>query len=312
MAMTSGDTIPASGFALRPRRAGELMDVSFRLTKQTIRTMWPLLLAVLVPLSLVSATQLTSISDSLGENDFGTRTNTSNAQTGVSFLFLIGIGVLLLAMVPAMYSIHMGKDMSLGESVRAGLRRAPIAILYAIMAFVAFIVLMIPFFIVVFIAFFVLIKIGSAAGVVGVIIVVVVAYLAMIVALLGIAARFQLGFVALVLEDIGPMEALRRGWRLSAGRWLQLGAIQSAMLVLSYIVILIAVVIATLLKRSVEGKIGVTIVAFLGYLLFTMWWNTMYTALGVSMYVDSRVRTEALDLGQLSSQLSTNSSALLG
>jgi hypothetical protein len=303
----NGD-IGLSRFELRPRRAGELMDVAFRLTRFAIRTMWPLLLGVLVPISLVSATQVAALRDSLEPeriNDVNRVNDSSSAQSGLSVLFLIGILVLLLAMIPAMYSAHMGTPIGLGQSLKRGLRRGPVALLYAIVAFIAFSLLMIPFVIALGIAAVILVRIGSVAGGVGAAISVIIITVGFIVALLGIASRFQLGFVALVVEGVGPIEALKRGWTLSRGRWMHFGAVQGAMLIIAYIAVGVVGGIGFLAVRNLEGSFAIAAGYFVIYLLFTMWWNTMYTGLGVSMYVDSRVRNEALDLGQLSAQFSS-------
>jgi hypothetical protein len=252
-----------------------------------------------VPFSFLNAAQTASLSS-------WNRTQISNAgsSSGLSLLVSIGIGLILVTTVPGMFATHMGRPISPSESFRRGIRRVPYVLIYAVVAFVVYIVLMIPSIIVLGLLAYVVIQIGGVAGAVGIAVFGFIAYAAFFVVILGLISRLHLGFVALVLEDIGPLSALSRGWRLSAGRWLQFGAIQAGLLILSSIVIGVAVLIGGYMKRTIEGSIGAGIVSFIGFLLFTLWWTPLYTAVGVSMYVDGRVRTEALDLHQLTAKLS--------
>lgn len=296
-----------SGFELRPRRAGELMDVAFRLTRHAIHTMWPVMLAVLVPVSALAAVQIASLQNAASARDF---TTSSNGQSGLSLVSTIVVGLLVVTLVPAMYAIHMGAPISSGDALRHGLRRVPIAILYAILSSLALLGLMVPTTIVFVLAFFAIFAVARITGPVGVIVVAAISYLATFIGLLGLTGRFQLGFIALIIEYIGPVEALKRGFSLTKRRWLQYGALQALMLILIVIFGVVAGGVGAAVFSAIEGSIGIGIVAFAGYLLYLGIWFPMYTALGVAMYVDSRVRLEALDIGQLSSQLS--SPTLLG
>jgi hypothetical protein len=303
---TNGEPANMAGFELRPRRAGELIDVAFRLTKKTIAAMWPMLLLVFVPFSFLNAAQTASLS-SWNRNQIAK----SGSGGGLSFLLSIGVGLILVTTVPGMYATHMGRPISTGDSVRRGIRRVPLVLVYAVVAFFVYIVLMIPTVIVLGLLAFITVQIGGIAGTAGIAVLGIGSYAAFFVVLLGLISRLHLGFVALVLEDIGPFAALGRGWRLSTGRWLQFGAIQAGLFVLSSIVLGAALIVGGYLKRAIEGSIGAGIVAFIGFLLFSLWWTPLYTAVGVSMYVDARVRTEALDLQQLTSKFSNAGSLLV-
>jgi hypothetical protein len=297
---TNGEPRTAQGFDLRPRRAGEIVDVAFRLTKQTVAKLWPLLLVVLLPYAYLYAVQIASTSwDST--NRYSSQSGTSS---GLTFLGSVAIGLVLVLTVPVMYATHMGKEVPTQEMLKQGLRRIPMALVYAVVAFFVFLLLMIPTSFVLGILIFVLAQIGGFAGVVGIVVVGLLAYIGFSVVLLGLMSRLQLGFIAVVLEDIGPFAAVSRGWRLSAGRWLQFGAIHAGVTVLSSIVLGVAFALGGFVKGVIEGTVGVGIVSFVGVLLFLLCWTPMYTALGVSMYVDGRVRTEALDLQQLTNKLS--------
>ena len=305
----AGQGATLSEFELRPRRAGELLDVAFRLTKHVIRTMWPVMLVVLVPVSALAALQIVSVSDAATSDDFATAAN-SSGQSGLSFLSTAVVGLLLTALIPAMYAAHMGSPISSSDALRHGLKRMPMAIVYAILAFIGFVIILIPAFFGVALIFFAVFAVARVAGIIGVIVVGGLFYIGLIVGFLGLAGRFQVGFVSLVLEDIGPFEALKRGFALTKRRWLQFGALSTLLFVLTFIVVLVAAGIGAAVRSSVEGSVGVGLVAFVGYLLYLGIWIPLYAALGLALYVDSRVRDEALDLGQLSSQLS--SPTLLG
>jgi hypothetical protein len=287
---------------LRPRRAGELVDVAFRLTKHTIRTTWPVLLAVIVP----SAVLLSLNQNATWNNDdFGRVEASAGSQSGLSLLVLLAFGFVLLATVPGMYGIHSGLPLRPLDSAKRGLRRAPVVVVYAIVTIVLTFLLLIPLLLVFGIVMFIVGTVGNVGGTPVAVAVAVVGWIALLVAWLGLFSRFQLGYIALVLEDIGPFEAITRGWKLSAGRWLQFGAMQGAVFLLTYIVVILVLVLGVYLKRFIEGSVGVVLASFAGYLVSMVWWGPMYTALGVAMYTDSRVRKEALDLNQLSSQLSS-------
>ena len=131
-------------------------------------------------------------------------------------------------------------------------------------------------------------------------------YLFAVVFMLGIGSRFQVGIVAMVVEMTGATAAMRRGFRLTKTRWMAFGAVQGAMLLVSYLVMFIPT--ALVFSRASDAGSRPTygaIAAFVASLIFIVWWIPVYTGLGVAMYVDGRVRLEAIDLEHLSDELST-------
>ena len=108
---------------------------------------------------------------------------------------------------------------------------------------------------------------------------------------------------ALIIEGIGPMESIKRSWRLVAGeRWRVFGA---GFLVIILIVIVIGIasaVIALILSSGLGVSGGMT-----GYLVqqvATLLSIPLTAALGTVIYLDLRVRKESLSADELAGALS--------
>ena len=108
---------------------------------------------------------------------------------------------------------------------------------------------------------------------------------------------------ALIIEGIGPMESIKRSWRLVSGeRWRVFGA---GLLVIVLMVIFIGVVSAViaLILSSVLGVSG----GMTGYLVqqvASLLSIPLTAALGTVIYLDLRVRKESLSTDELAAALS--------
>ena len=299
--MNSAATHPP--IQLRPRRATELIDVSFQLWRRTFRSLRRFTLAVAALFgTLAAATAYTSAESTRverGSNAFGVVLG----PFSVIMMFLFS-----LALIPVLHNALIGGTQPVGESARYGIRQTPRAVLYTLLSIIVFCALSLVGLLVfgaAFAAIFVVARVGGVIAIVVVVVLGITLYIAVLVTMLGLGSRFQVGVVALVVEKVGPMHALRRGFRLTKKRWIAFGATQAVVLVLSYLLIGIPTAIALgVASDSTSQPTFAAIAAFLVSLIYVLWWIPMYTGLGVSMYVDTRVRVEAIDLDSLSGQLS--------
>ncbi len=288
---------------LRPRRATELIDVAFQLWRRTFRS----LITVGAIVGVVFA----------GVSAFTTYNNVKSAQfdeyrssVGLALgpLSLVMMFVYSLALIPVLHNAFVGGDSTVGNSLKRGLRQGPRAVLYTLASIVAFFGLALVGLFIFGIAAAALTLFARIGGVVGIVLIVVVGialYLFALVVLLGLGARFQVGVVAMVIEYEGVFDAIRRGFRLTKGRWIAFGGTQAVVLLLSYLVIGIPTGIAFSAANNTSSRPTYFAVAtFFGSLLYVFWWAPMYTGLGVSMYLDGRVRLEAIDLDTLTDKLS--------
>lgn len=301
--MNSADPHPP--IQLRPRRATELIDVSFQLWRRTFRSLRNFTMTVAAPFSALAAATAYKSTEA-------TRSQRGSNAFGVALgpLSILTVFLLSLALIPVLHNALVGGSQTVGESVRYGLRQTPKAVIYTLLSIIAFFALSLVglgVFGAAFAAIFVVARAGGVIVVVVVIILGMVLYIVLLVTMLGLGSRFQVGAVALVVEKVRPMEALRRGFRLTKKRWLAFGATQAVVLVLSYLLIGIPTAIAlSVASDSASQPTFAAIAAFLVSLIYILWWIPMYTGLGVSMYVDARVRVEAIDLDSLSGQLSNS------
>jgi hypothetical protein len=288
---------------LRPRRATELIDVAFQLWRRTFRSLLTVGGIVGVVFAGVSAISTYNSIKSAEFNGYRTSVGTALGPLSVVMMFVYS-----LALIPVLHNAFVGGDSPVGSSLKRGLRQGPRAVLYTLASIVGFFGLALVGLFVFGLAAAALTLVAKIGGVVGIVIIVVVGialYIFALVVLLGIGARFQVGVVALVIEHEGVFDAIRRGFRLTQGRWIAFGGTQAIVLVLSYLVIGIPTGIAFGVANNTDSRpIYFAIATFFGSLMYIFWWAPMYTGLGVSMYVDGRVRLEAIDLDTLTDKLS--------
>ena len=288
---------------LRPRRAMELIDVSFQLWRRTFRSTFALAAVVSVVFAGVSAF---TTYNNIKSSEFNS--NRSSLSVSLGPIPIIMMFVYSLVLIPVLHNAFVNGDQPLGNSVKRGLRHGPRAIFYTLASIIAFSGLAMVGAIAFGLVGALFILIGKIGGIVGIVIIVVFGialYLLALVALLGLGTRFQVGVVAMVIESEGVVDAIRRGFRLTKGRWVAFGGAQSIVLVLSYLVIGIPTAIAfNAANNSSSRPVYFAIASFFASLIYVLWWAPMYTGLGVAMYIDGRVRLEAIDLDTLTDKLS--------
>ncbi len=114
--------------------------------------------------------------------------------------------------------------------------------------------------------------------------------------------RVQLSVPALLLERLGPVDALRRGFRLSRTRqWNYIGVVVVVYIILGIIALALLVLPFVIAISATDGDsksiatsitITIAIAVYLSSLISTPYWS----ALAATIYTDQRIRLEGFDL----------------
>ena len=200
-------------------------------------------------------------------------------------LFIVVAAVVILsaqttALVYAMSARYLGRQVTLGEAFRAGLRATPRVIGAGLLIFVLFVLL-----------WAVLAVIMAVSQQV---IVVVVAFIVGLVGTFYILASTLVTPIVATLESVGPITALRRAWSLSAGnRWRILG-LQLLLVVLNGV---ISAVVSAIFVTTIIGDATLrTVAQQLVNAATTILWAPVEWGTFAILYYDLRVRHEAFDL----------------
>ena len=200
-------------------------------------------------------------------------------------LFIVVAAVVILstqttALVYAMSARYLGKQVTLGEAFRAGLRATPRVIGAGLLIFLLFVVL--------WAALVVLMAVSRQA------IVVVVAVLAGLVGSFYILASTLTAPVVATVEGVGPITAIRRAWSLAAGnRWRILG-LQLLLVVINGV---ISAVVSAIFVTTIIGDATLrTVAQQLVNAATTILWAPVEWGTFAILYYDLRVRHEAFDL----------------
>jgi hypothetical protein len=133
-------------------------------------------------------------------------------------------GLSMLLVLPLSWSLPyaalqavLGRKVSVAEALRARLRRAPALIAAGLLMFAAYLLAIVVLAAVVALAASG--ANGERGSLVAVVILAVLLYLALVVAVL--VASYKLLFVpcAVLLEELGPLSAIKRSWELTRGRF---------------------------------------------------------------------------------------------
>jgi hypothetical protein len=198
----------------------------------------------------------------------------------VIVIAIIIFSVQSAALVEATAARHLGRDIKLGAALRTGLRAAPRVIGAGLLAFFALLLLWLVLAIVIAIANNGwVVFLGVCLGLV----------FTVYAGVAWIAAP-----AVATLEPVGPLHALRRSWFLSSGsRWRIIG-LQVLLLILNIVLTALFSVV------FVSELIGDTTVRFVlqqaASLAVNIVWAPIQWATVTVLYLDLRVRKEALDL----------------
>jgi hypothetical protein len=277
--------VASSRFEMRPRRVGELFDLSFRLVwRSKART---------IPLILVYAVFYAVVSVVLSRVQF------------LAFLLIMGAAMVLLgALLEILRACYDGKKASIVDSLKLGTLRTPHLLVYFIVAMLMTWLSFIPLGI----AFWFFSLIGRSARVLGALFSIVgffasVAFGALIIGMMSI------GSVIVVTERIGPLKAINRVWTLTSGRRRSIAGLFSVYIVFLGVLYVIALVSIFTQIRVVFGSVEsssispwIFVVLAIVMILVLMSYPVVM-AMSVTSYVDLLVRKEGLDLAELATHL---------
>ena len=274
---------------MHPMTFSDVIDGAFKLYKANFLTVILITLAITAPVQIVSAFLAR---DALPEDgifnvlsDPAAFEATAEAQTDASVSQVVGqiiFGIISVLIAPfvagavarVVGASYMGGSITVAEALRATLRRAP-ALLGA-------------WLLVHLLEFSGLIAIG-----IGVLITLPL-FMAMFVAVAP----------ALVVEELGPVAAMRRSWRLMRPRfWAVLGTALVAGFI-AYTVASIVSALPTSLGFVVGQDLGWIFVS-LGSLIGLMVSEPIVAIVATLLYFDGRIRHEAFDLEVMARDLSS-------
>ncbi len=130
-----------------------------------------------------------------------------------------------------------------------------------------------------------------------------IGFLLVIIPGIFLAVSLAVVWEALIIEDVGPMESIKRSWRLVAGeRWRVFGA-GFLVIVLSAIFFGIVSAVVWLILSTGLGVSG-GIAGYLVQQVATLLSVPLTAALGTVIYLDLRVRKESLSAAELAAALS--------
>lgn len=282
---------------LRPLGVGDIVDRVFALYRSR-----PLLylaasaVPYLVFVLLLAGVTLALASSFAGLAEFanslalgGTRDPAIFASAIVTFfafiLFVVIAAVVILslqttALVHAMGARYLGRAVTLGETLRAGLRASPRVIATGLLIFVGIVVM--------WTALALLMVLYQQAWFVA------IAALGGVIATVFILASTLVAPVVATLEGVGPIGAIRRSFSLSKGnRWRILG-LQLLLVVINGVIsaIVSAVFVTTIISDAGLRAAAQQVVNA----VTTIAWAPVEWGTFAILYYDLRVRREAFDL----------------
>jgi hypothetical protein len=256
---------------LRPLGIGEILDAGIKLFLRHWRPLVLSVVGLILPVQILSAL----VTASVAPEQFDLTSTESGVEEGEEAEFLIGQGVIALLSVvsvllatavcfKAVADAYLGVEPEWRRSLRFAVRR-----------------------------------LGGLFGVaiVGGILV-ALATVALIVPGVWLFVSYSVAVPALLLERIGPIDALRRSFRLVRGRWWSTaGTLLVGYLLIGILGALVTGVIMVVPSLAAEGNtlvgaLGAVVGGTVGSVL-----TTPYSAAVVTLlYFDLRVRKEGLDL----------------
>jgi len=295
--MTTQPPAESSAPQLRPLGVGDIVDRVFTVYRGKpvlflALAAVPYLVLVLVFVAIGIAFAATFVTSASTFNRIA-QGNVPDAQSiagllvgiGIAAVFVIILSVVIFsaqsaALVAAMAARYLGRDITLGDAFRQGLRASPRLIGAGLLLFLLLLVFWVVCALVAFIA-------NQA----------LVTFLVVLAAIVGTVYVFVSTIVVPVvatLEGAGPVAALRRAWELSNGnRWRILG-LQLLLFILNLVIstLLSALFIGTLISDQTTRLVLQQVVSLIANVAWTpVQWGTF-----AILYYDLRVRREAYDL----------------
>ena len=307
------DRCTARNIPLRPLTVGELFNGAFQAVRVNPQTMFGFAFAIMAVVGLVQAFFASSSTSSLTRALTSGDTDDLIYSLGSSMGSLVTDGLTLLAtaflsgmLALTVWDAVLGRKSSPADAWhRFSPRFVPVllaTLLIGIIEFVAIVVVllvfMIPFFLVIVNTASARSYDSASAGIGGAFALIFLMVVALIVIACFLTVKFAFTSSAVVLEGLGPVDALKRSWSLSKGSfWRILGRIWLIGIVTGLISAVLGGIVGAILGvgAAAADSVGMLVAfsAFLSALLSAVVipvQSSFYTL----MYLDERMRKENL------------------
>jgi hypothetical protein len=272
---------------LHPMTVGDVLDGAFKLFKANARTVLLISAAFYLPIELLFGFLSRHYLDTTaGLTFFGpSSSSSSTADPSVAAVLLIVFGglavrYLVLQLVTGAISLvvaesYLGGELAPGDAVRATLRKWP-ALLVA----------------------YLLVHVIELFG----------AVFCLVPGLLFMSLYFR-AVPAIVVEDLGPIEGMRRSWRLGRSRlWPTIGIVLLAWIVSGILGFAVSAV-PTFVGGALGNERAGWVLTAVGQVLNQMIAQPFVAIVATLLYFDARIRVEGFDLAILAQGLERNAAA---
>jgi hypothetical protein len=256
-----------------PRPIGGVLDDAIGLYRATFKQCWLLALISGVFSAAVSMYQtagLRSVSTATTAQGWAALIQSMQISQRSSHSNLVGLVsvivwlVIRAAIVARQHAAATGQEDSFGSALAVGLRRLPSAI----------------------------------GGGLTLVVLIAIGFVLLVIPGIWLWGMFQVWFVALVVEQLGPFKALGRSWRLVEGHWWRTSALVSVALIIILILSAAVGMTGAWFGLAVShGGAGIVLLAWqLVAAAISVITTPLLMAVMLSMYYDLKLRREGGDL----------------
>jgi hypothetical protein len=266
-----------------PRSIGGVLDDGFRLWRAAFSKAWPIALMGQLLMAVPLVVYWVQFGAPLGARQ--PITAMMMGSVGLSLVYLVFSIVAIgfhNAVIAQTDAASLNSGATVGDSLSLGFRLLGRAFLVGVLIVVA---IGVP------LGLLFLALIGLSA--VGRLVFGAMAFVAVCYAM----GKFILGAVALIVEDKGAVDSLRRSWNLTAGHWWRVVAILTVLVIVIIALFLFIGIIAGIVRVSMGSTAGISgvliqVISTLGSTLV----SPLYAAVLVAIFYDLRLRKEGTDL----------------
>lgn len=260
-----------TGIVVAPMGIGEVLDAGFSLAKRHYRP-----IAIVAAWGIVPSYVAFAIAAALGANLYSSRA--SLTALSVILYFLGMVGLTLASIATAVACSRLIRPPEGGETLdpsdlyaTAVFRMWPLFLLYLVWGLFA-------------VPFMILFPLG-----------------------IFITVRWSMSYIAVLLEPVGPREALRRSWNLTRSSWWHTAIVFLAGSLITGIMTYVPMAILGLVGAALSALTGFEplsgLVATLGTSVAVVVAEPFSAAIFVVLYYELRARSEGFDLSQRVSRL---------
>lgn len=255
---------------LRPLSFGEILDVALKIFGRHWQTLVACVLVPTVPLQILSVLVVLSIAPEQFDLDADSTTTPEGSGTEIAAVLVVQLLSALASLLAwaacfkAVSDGYLGRDPSVGRSLRFGLPKIP--------------------------------RLFGLAIVTGIMI--LIGLLGLLIGALFVAALVILSVPALLFERIGVFSSIGRSFELVKGRYWSI----VLLIVVIFLALLVLGVVFGGLLGAVAGAAGTeseaagALVSFLSNTVLTAITTPLFAAIVTVLYFDQRVRKEGFDL----------------